>query len=199
MSRGKLAGTSAITAIAASLCCITPVLALVAGTGSMASSFSWIAFARPFLIGLTIVVLGFAWYQKLRPQATDDCGCAVDEKAKFLQSKIFLLIVTIFAGLMMAFPSYARVFFPKIEKAVIVTEKSNFQTVELSIKGMSCKACESEVNHKVNKLSGIIQSRVSYERKNALIQFDSSKVTVFKIINAVHVTGYKVINHSFKN
>jgi hypothetical protein len=37
---GKLAGASVLSAVAASLCCITPVLALISGVGGMASSFS---------------------------------------------------------------------------------------------------------------------------------------------------------------
>ncbi len=35
----KLIGAGLLTAIAASLCCITPVLALVAGTSGLASTF----------------------------------------------------------------------------------------------------------------------------------------------------------------
>ena len=62
----KLIGAGLLTAIAASLCCITPVLALVAGTSGLASTFSWLEPYRPYLIGLTILVLGFAWYQKLK-------------------------------------------------------------------------------------------------------------------------------------
>ncbi len=39
----KLIGAGLLTAIAASLCCITPVLALIAGTSGLAStSFSWL-------------------------------------------------------------------------------------------------------------------------------------------------------------
>src|SRR5258705_3487774 len=125
MNAVRLAGAGVLTAITASLCCITPVLALIAGSGSIASSFSWIEPARPYLIGITIVVLGFAWYRKLRPRATDDCGCAVDEKPKVLQSKTFLLIVTLFAALMISFPAYAKIFFPKNEQTAIVVKKSN--------------------------------------------------------------------------
>ena len=39
----KLIGASIITAIAASLCCIVPVLALFSGASSVASLFSWVA------------------------------------------------------------------------------------------------------------------------------------------------------------
>jgi mercuric ion transport protein len=199
MSTGKLMGAGVFTAIAASLCCITPVLALIAGSSSIASSFSWIEPARPYLIGLTIAVLGFAWYEKLKPQVVDDCGCAVGEKPKFIQSKTFLLVVTLFAALMMAFPSYGKAFFPKHENKSIVVDKSDMQIVELGIKGMSCESCEAEVNHEVNNLPGIIKSEVSYENKNAVIEFDASKTNIEKIIDAVNSTGYKVTNHSHKN
>jgi copper chaperone CopZ len=199
MSTGKLMSAGVFTAIAASLCCITPVLALVAGTGSMASTFSWIAPARPFLIGLTVAVLGFAWYQKLKPKPVDDCGCVEDEKPRFIQSKTFLLIITVFAALMLSFPSYAKFFFPKNEKTATAVEKSNIQTVELSIKVMSCAACEAEVNHEIYKLPGIIESTVSYPKKNAIVKFDVSKTTIKDITVAVNATGYKVINQTIKN
>ena len=199
MSTGKLMSAGVFTAIAASLCCITPVLALVAGTGSLASSFSWIAPARPFLIGLTVAVLGFAWYQKLKPIPVDECGCAVEEKPRFIQSKTFLLIVTLFAVLMISFPSYAKVFFPKNEKTAVNVEKSNIQIVELTIKGMSCEACEAEVNHEVYKLPGIIESTVSYENRNAIVKFDISKTTINDITGAVNATGYKVTTQTIKN
>ena len=63
-SENKLIGAGMLTAITASLCCITPVLALIAGTSGIASTFSWIEPFRPYLIGLTFLVLGFAWYRR---------------------------------------------------------------------------------------------------------------------------------------
>ncbi|MBS1577413.1 MAG: mercuric transport protein MerTP [Bacteroidetes bacterium] len=198
MSAGKLMSAGIVSAIAASLCCITPVLAMIAGSGSMASSFSWIEPARPYLIGVTIAVLGFAWYLKLKPQPIDDCGCAVDEKPKFLQTKTFLLLVTLFAALMIAFPSYAKAFFPQTEKKVIGIEKSNIQTAELNIKGMSCEACEEEIKHEINKLPGITEAVVSYKNKNAIVKFDVSKTNIKDITGAVNATGYKVINYLIK-
>lgn len=199
MRTGKLMSAGVFSAVAASLCCITPVLALVAGTGGLASSFSWIEPARPYLIGLTVAVLGFAWYMKLRPKRVDECGCEVEAKPKFLQSKTFLLIITVFAGLMISFPSYAKFFFPKNEKTVIVSDKSKVQNVEVNIKGMTCEACEAEVNHEIHKLPGIIESVVSYEKRNATIKFDNSKTTVKDILAAISATGYKVVDHSIKN
>lgn len=191
-SDNKLIGVGLLTAIAASLCCITPVLALVAGTSGLASAFSWLEPFRPYFIGLTVLVIGFAWYQKLNSKKQMDCNCKTGEKSKFIQSKTFLGIVTIFAGLMLAFPYYARIFYPKTEKQAIVVDKSNVQTVEFSIIGMTCASCEEHVNHEVNKLSGIIELIASYENGNAIVEFDNSKTNIAEIKKAINGTGYSV-------
>lgn len=197
-SENKLLGAGLLTAIVASLCCITPVLALVAGTSGLASTFSWLEPARPYFIGLTILVLGVAWYQKLKPKKQIDCNCETDEKPKFTQSKLFLGIVTVFAGLMLAFPMYSHIFYPQTEKQVIVVDKSNIQTVEFTISGMTCASCEEQVNHEVNKLSGIIKSTSSYENGNAIVEFDNSKTTIAEIEKAINSTGYTVTDKKEK-
>ena len=188
----KLIGAGLLTAFAASLCCITPVLALVAGTSGLASTFSWLEAFRPYFISLTILVLGFAWYQKLKPQKQIDCNCETDEKPKFLQSKMFLGIVTPFAIVMLAFPYYAHIFYPKTEKQIIVVDKSNIQKVEFTISGMTCESCGEHVNHEVNKLTGIISSNASFENGNAIVEFDNSKTNIAKIEKAINSTGYFV-------
>ena len=191
-SENKLAGLGLLTAISASLCCITPVLALLAGTSGLASTFSWLDPLRPYLIGLTVLVLGFAWYQKLKPQKQVDCNCDTTEKTPFIQTKKFLGIVTIFAGLMLAFPMYAGVFFPKTTNQTIVTDKSNIQTAEFTINGMTCSGCEVHVNHEVNKLTGIVKTTVSYENGNAIIEFDQTQTKIDEIEKAIEKTGYSV-------
>lgn len=197
-STGKFTSAGLISAFAASLCCIAPVIALFAGTSSIAATFSWIEPARPYLISLSIIALAFAWYLKLKPQATDDCGCAVDGKPKFIQSKTFLLVITIFAAVMIAFPYYSKIFFPKTEKQIVFVEKSNIQSAEFKISGMTCEGCTEEVKHEVNKLQGILKSEASYQDANAMVQFDNSKTNIAEITQAINSTGYKVTQTKLK-
>lgn len=191
-SENKLIGASLLTAITASLCCITPVLALIAGTSGVASTFSWIEPFRPYLIGLTMFVLGFAWYQKLKPQKEIDCECETDEKPKFMQSKTFLGIVTAFAIIMLAFPYYSGIFYPNTAKQLIVVDKSNIKTTEFKISGMTCAGCEEHINYEVNKHKGVVNSKASYENGNAIIEFDKTKTNETEIEKAINKTGYKV-------
>ena len=191
-SENKLAGLGLLTAISASLCCITPVLALLAGTSGLASTFSWLDPLRPYLIGLTVLVLGFAWYQKLKPQKQIDCNCDTTEKTPFIQTKKFLGIVTVFAGLTLAFPMYTYVFFPKTENQTIITDQANIQTAEFMIEGMTCSGCEEHVNHEVKKLIGIVKTTVSYENGNAIVAFDQTQTDIDEIEKAIAKTGYSV-------
>lgn len=196
-SSGKLAGAGVLAAVAASLCCITPVLALLAGTSGVASTFSWMEPFRPYLIGLTIAVLGFAWYQKVKPQKTTDidCDCDDDGKPPFMQTKKFLGIVTSMAIVMLAFPMYAHVFYADNSKEVIVVNQSDIQTASFEIEGMTCTGCEEHVKHAVNELTGIVEATASFADGNAAVKFDATKVTLEEIEIAINSTGYKVTKH----
>ncbi len=193
-SDNKIIGAGLITAISASLCCITPILTLFAGSIGLTSTFSWLEPFRPYFIGLTILVLGFAWYRKLKPVNQVDCACETKNAPNFTQSKGFLGIVTVTAGLMLTFPIYASLFYPKSQNQVILIKESNFESVEFVVGGMTCVACQEHIIHEVNKLPGIIKSVVSYEQGNAIIEFDNSKTTNEAIEKAIVATGYSVIN-----
>ena len=197
-SENRLAGLGILTAISASLCCITPILALLAGTSGLASTFSWLDPFRPYFIGLTIFVLGIAWYQKLTKRKQIDCNCETKTKTTFIQTKTFLGLVTVFAGLMLAFPIYTHIFYSKTEKQVIIVDKQNIKIVEFTIKGMTCSGCVNEVNHEVNKLQGIIKTVVSYENGNAVIEFDDTKTDIDEIEKAITKTGYLVTDKKEK-
>jgi copper chaperone CopZ len=194
-SPGTYTSAGLLSAFAASLCCITPVIALIAGSSSIAANFSWIEPARPYLLGLSIAVLAFAWYVKLKPVKTSDmdCNCETTKKSSFLQSKTFLSIVTVFAILMMTFPLYAKMFYPNPKvQAATVAVIDNKQQVSFTIQGMSCEGCEEHVNNEVSKVKGVLAYKTSYALKNSLVTFDKSKVDVTTIEAAINKTGYTV-------
>ena len=185
--------TGLFAAVAASSCCIPPVIALIAGVGGSASALSWMEPFRPYLIGLAVIAIGYAWYAYLKPKKADDC-CEVDAKPKWYQTKGFLIGITLFAAISISFPYYSHIFYPDNKKEVIVVNQSDIQTVNFDVKGMTCASCEEHVKHAVNELEGVVNVAASYEKANAEVEFDNTKTSKEDIEKAINSTGYKVIN-----
>ncbi len=188
--------TGILTAILASLCCITPVLALIAGISGAASTFSWLEPFRPWLAALTIGVLGFAWYQKLKPAKEEiECDCEEDGKTSFWQSKKFLAIVTVFALLMLSFPYYSGLFYPDDSgNRNISYSESNVINAEIDLEGMTCTSCEHSVNHALRSEEGVIEAESDYETGVARVKYDASKTDLDKLSQDLEEkTGYTVV------
>jgi mercuric ion transport protein len=194
----KLIGVALLSAIAASSCCITPILAIISGTSGLTSAFQWMAPLRLPLVGLSVALLGFSWFQKFRAIKIDNCNCEVLERNSFLHSKLFLAIITAASAFFILFPYYSNSIFQKVNKPAFEINKSSHQLAEFKIRGMSCASCEDEVKSAVNKLPGIIQIEVHFGKGNAFVSFDSSKINSNSIAAAINQTGYRVYSSLLK-
>lgn len=179
-----------VTALSSSLCCITPVLAIAAGTSSLATSFHWLEPLRPYFISGSVIVLGFAWFQSFNEKKEDNCNCEPIRKS-FLQTKSFLSIVTVLSLVLITFPSYSKYFF-KNSKDIAAQEQSKNKKIELKVTGMTCATCEYHIESEVKKLPGVSSVKASYDKGSATIEFDEQKVKAEKIIETINGTGYKV-------
>ncbi|RMG82774.1 MAG: mercuric transport protein MerTP [Bacteroidetes bacterium] len=189
----KAVWTGVFAAVAASSCCIPPVIAAIAGVGGIAGSLSWLESARPYLIVVAVLAIGYAWYNYYKVKKQDSCGCDV-EKPKWYQSKTFLIVITIFAILSISFPYYSFIFFPKNHLKTENIDNSSVIEVNAEIEGMTCEACEHHVNSAVSDLPGVLNVQSSYKEGKAVIYVDTSKVTISAITEVVNQTGYQLKN-----
>lgn len=101
-----------VTAVAASACCLGPVVFTALGSGALAAASTKLAPVRPVLLALMFVLLGTAFYRTYRaPRRGATCpggSCApgVGRKARLL-----LWIAAVAAVLVAAFPYYAAYLF----------------------------------------------------------------------------------------
>ena len=185
--------TGLFAAIAASSCCIPPFIALIAGVGGSASSLSWIEPFRPYLIGIAVIAIGYAWYNYLKPKDVDSCGCSTD-KPKWYQTKSFLVGITLFSILSISFPYYAAWLYPNQTKNSSTVNQNNMVKTTILIDGMTCDACQSHIDYEINKLPGIVSTKTSYKNKNTTVSFDKTKTNINQIKKAINNTGYQVKN-----
>ena len=193
----SLFGAGLLAALAASLCCITPLLAVVGGLGGAASSFAWLEPYRLYVVALTVAVLGFAWYRQLRPApAAADC-CAVPAQRSFMQSTGFLASVTVLAALLLAFPYYGAALYPTAKPSAPVAATGAapiWQTRTYRIQGMTCEACARHVESAVQQGPGVQSVAVSYDQATAQVRYNSAQAQAAQLESAINSTGYHVQN-----
>lgn len=198
MKSDKIFRSSAIvTAILASLCCITPVLAVLGGLGGIAATFSFLEPLRPYFIGFTVIVLGFAFYNAYKPQKQIDidCNCETEpgQKKSLINSKGFLWLVAVIALVLITFPYYSEAFFPVSQETVVLKE-NHIAKAKLEIEGMTCTSCEHSVDYALQSEDGVFRAESSYKTGTAYVEYDSTRVQPQQLKSAVeeHV-GYKVV------
>jgi mercuric ion transport protein len=182
---------SVLTALSASMCCITPVLAIMAGTSSLATSFNWLEPFRLYFISASVLGLGMAWFQALKPKKEEDCNCEPPKKNFFFQSKKFLALITILSFLLITFPTYSKFFFNNNQSSIAEGRNQN-KIIELKVSGMTCASCELHIESQIKKLPGVSLVKASYEKGSTTVEFDEQKVKIDKIIESINFTGYKV-------
>ncbi len=94
-----------LAALGASLCCVLPVAVALLGAGSAALG-AQLEPLRPWLAGLTVLLLGFAFYRAYKPvecEPGDECEVPASRR----RHRIMLWVVAIVAVALMAFPYYA--------------------------------------------------------------------------------------------
>ena len=194
----SLFGAGLLAALAASLCCITPLLAVVGGLGGAASSFAWLEPYRLYLVALTVGVLGFAWYRQLRSApAAADC-CIVPAQRSVMQSTGFLASVTVLAALLLAFPYYGAKLYPTAKPSAPVASTTGaapiWQTRTYRIEGMTCEACAHHVESAVQQVPGVQSVAVSYDQATAQVRYNAAQARPAQVESAINGTGYHVLN-----
>lgn len=97
-----------LAAFGASLCCILPVVVVVLGFGSAALGAALEPF-RPYFLGLTVVLLGTAFYQVYKPKS-NECApgesCAVPDNRR--SQRITVWVIAVVALALVTFPYYVN-------------------------------------------------------------------------------------------
>lgn len=65
----------------------------------------------------------------------------------------------------------------------------------LIVEGMSCGHCKNAVEKAVSALTGVALAEVNLAEKTLAVEFDTDKVTLDKIKEAVNEEGYTVVSN----
>jgi mercuric ion transport protein len=187
--RSALVG-SLIAGLLASACCIGPLLLGAVGLGSLGLATA-LAPLRPWLLGLTVVLIGAGFFLAYRPQAAEVCapGQACAKPASRRNQRIMLWLVTALAAWLATYPSWGARLTVMKQPAAPVGGASSL--VVLDVEGMTCPACEGEVERELLEVSGVVQASASFDKRDAEVRVLSPSPEVDLLIAAVEKAGYR--------
>jgi len=195
-------GGGIVVAIASSLCCVLPLIAVIFGLGAfgVASAFETL---RPFFLVLAFAAVGYAFYGVYfrREECAPGESCTTKPVNKINQLSLWIASVVIVAfalapyytGYIATAITTPRI--PATESAPVVApdETAAKKTVVFNIRGMTCEACETHIEVPLRKLHGIISAEADYKKHNVTVVYDSAQVTIEKIKETITATGYELI------
>lgn len=197
MKRFSLLLSSIFAAVAASLCCILPLVLAGTGLGGLAAAAvfeSW----RPYLLALTAVLLvtglALAYRESKRECAPGDV-CAAKPK-----NRRNVLTFGVVAGLVVAiaaFPYYSGVVVQAMSPAKAKSKEStkgSLVTTSFAVTGMTCPSCASGLEASFRNLPGVKEARVDYDAKRATITYDTIKQNEQALKKLITDVGYGVKN-----
>jgi len=186
--RNALAG-SLIAGLLSSICCIGPLVLGAVGLGSLGIA-SALAPLRPWFLGLTAVLIAAGFYLAYRPQSAETCtpGDACATPVSRRGQRLVVWFVTFFAVALATYPSWgARASKPTTTSSMVPAAPG---VITLDVQGMTCAACEGEIERELVKVPGVVSATVSFEKKRAEVGVASMPAKANLLIAAVERSGY---------
>ena len=185
-------GGSILAAITASLCCIGPLVAVLLGASGFAASAVFEKW-RPVFLGVTFALLALAWYltyRKPKAACAEGSVCATKPVSKW--NKVALWFATGAVLVTAAFPSLSSAILRGTQSNTpVVVDDANSAVLKVKIPSMDCAACAVSIQTKLRKQAGIITASVNYDTKDAVVQYDATKLLPEKIMATIDETGFK--------
>ncbi len=177
-----------VAAIAASLCCLGPlVLVSLGATGAWIGNLSALEPYRPLFMMATAGFLGLAFFRVYRAEpAACEPGSACERPTTKRATKASLWFVTCVVAGLFAAPYVVGQLAASTEEAASVRTDS----VTLTVDGMTCDACPATVKKSLTRLDGVVGARVSFDPPQAVVEFDPTKLTAKDLVEATAAVGY---------
>jgi copper chaperone CopZ len=194
--------SSVVAAVLASFCCILPIIFALTGFTIMGASAGFAEW-RPYLLTLTIGLLGLGFYFAYRP-ANAECGpggiCTMSAPKR--SGRLMLWLATAAVIAFAAFPYFSGTVAEFLlsqsnsETARTSQGSPSLQHASIAIEGMDCAACATAIENKLKAVPGVREAKVSFEHGTAEVDYETGAASIGELEKAVQAAGYRVLSKS---
>ncbi len=180
---------AAVGAVAASLCCLGPLVLVLLGAGGAGAGYvSWLEPYRPILMIVTFGFLGMAYFQLYRKDASEVCpegtDCTIPRQRTW--QKRFLWLVTAVVMILFALPYFLPTPAAPVHSAV---QKEGARAV-LAVEGMTCNGCVLSVTQSLRRIPGVVDVQVTLHPPRAMVTYLPQKIVPDSLLAATKAAGY---------
>lgn len=178
-------------AIAASVCCVGPLLLGLLGLGGAGALVALTAW-RPYLLAGTVVLLGFGfWRTYRRPAVTpaavagDACGCEHPRASR--SGRAVLWGTTALVAAFALSPSLIGA----ITRAPATPPASAASVADvILVEGMDCEGCAVPIRHAIERVGGAERVDVEVATKRVTVRHAPRAELLARYVAAVNQLGY---------
>jgi len=177
-----------LSALFASVCCVTPLLLVLLGLGSLGigavlGRFHW------WFLGAALILLTAAWRRSFQERGR--CATARCEMASGTPTRWTLLVASLvvaaFAGLnVYTFASQRQ------QTAPLPGSPAGTATaVVIPVAGMTCLTCELTIESGLKRLPGVQYADARVTDQTVSVRYDPVQISLDNIVETIHKTGYR--------
>jgi len=190
-------------------------MVVVFGVSALGVSTAF-ASMRPYLLAVAVLLLAVAYYWTYFRRSTAcaaDVECADQPAGRANRLGLWLAVaaVTIFAVFpYMAAPLAARLGESQSTEPpaqccaaeqspaetsgvgdAVLTATDETASVTFKVEGMSCASCEAPIKLALERTPGVRRAQVSYERGEAVVEYDPRRTNLAQLREVINNTGYR--------
>ncbi|MBA3711357.1 MAG: cation transporter [Pyrinomonadaceae bacterium] len=199
MKRESLAiGGAVLAALGASLCCTGPLLFVAFGISAFGAVAAF-EFTRPYLLWSAVLALTFGFYRAYFRREACAPGEACATKPISPASRVELWAASVAVLALALSPYYAGTLARRMtgmpatagaSSQAAAPQRAAAARATFKVSGMTCAGCETTIKLALERAPGVSRSEVSYDRGEAVVEYDAHVTTPEKLCEAINETGY---------
>jgi len=177
-----------LSAVVASLCCVTPLVLVVLGLGSLGvgallGRFHW------WFLATAVGLLALAWAGYFREQQCCQMGQCTRGQGNAMRWRLLIpsVVVGTFVGLnLYTYASQHR----SASNSNPVAKDAFVQTV-IPVEGMTCLTCELTIETSLKHVPGVQSADARVTEQNVYVSYDPTQMSVQELVSHINRVGYK--------
>jgi mercuric ion transport protein len=184
-------GGALLGALAASSCCLGPLLLAAVGAGGAGAAGALGAF-RPYLLAGTAAVLAFGFYftyRRPKPAAGDACGCERPRANR--AGRIALWTTTVLVVLIAAAPPLLAKWAERGRAGSSVGADASTARATILVEGIDCEACAAPMRKALAKVGGFHDLELDIPKQSITVAYAPAPGRLEAYVAAIDGLGYE--------